>query len=243
MEDVSSATRPRSLGVVVLDAFTTLLAPFRNGRLPTAQRIAIGIGAGIVLIGAVVLVLGTQWSPSVPTGSPQPAAADDRPLTGPGGSGSPSRATSTPSTGASDGSTPASPSGSASSAPTTRPPTVGPAGAAPQAQPLQARFGKVAGSEGLTGYRATVTITNPGPVAASGWKVTVTLPRETLTISNVDGATTDRRGAVWTLSPTTGTSSVGANGSVSITFQVNGAAILDATPTACTIDGQACSGL
>jgi hypothetical protein len=30
---------------------------------------------------------------------------------------------------------------------------------------------------------------------------------------------------------------------VSVSFQVNGAAVFDATPTACTINGQACTGL
>jgi hypothetical protein len=243
MEDISSTPRPRSPGVVVLDAVTALGRPFRMGKLPASQRLAIGIGAGIMLIGAVVLTVGARWEPPVPAGTPRHAAAGDRPPAIPGGgTGSPVQSTTTPGASSSAG---FSPSVTATSGSATQPAATGPArnGAGATPQPLQARYAKVAGSETLAGYRATVTISNPGPVAADSWTVTITLPRETLTMSNVAGATTDRNRATWTLQPTTATATVPANGSVSVSFQVNGAAVLDATPTACTIDGQLCAGL
>jgi hypothetical protein len=243
MEDVPSTPPPRSLGVVVLDAVTALARPLRAGRLPASQRIAIGIGAGIMLIGGVVLAVGARWEPPVPAGTPRQAAAGDRPPALPdGGTGSPVRSTTAPGASGSDASSPAA---TATSGPASRPTTTGPArydaGAGPVPQPLRARFGKVAGSETLVSYRATVTVSNPGPVAVGTWTVTITLPRETLTVSDVAGATAGRNRATWTLRPTTATAAVPAFGSVTVTFQVNGAAVLDATPTACTVDGVACA--
>lgn len=254
METLPSQPRPRSLPVIFLDAVTRMLGavrrPFRRGRPPTSQQIAIGIGAGIVLIGAAVLAVGVRWLPSEPTGAPhgaQPGAVAGTPMTEPtpgNGIPSPSGSETTPTVAGPDGSTPTFPdattSGAATPSGTTEPERVGTGG---RPDPLRARFSKVAGSESLTSYRATVTITNPRQVAVNSWTVTIILPRETLTLSNVGGATAARDSATWTIVPTAATASVAAGGSVSVSFQVNGAAVFDATPTACAIDGQACTGL
>ncbi|GAA0948612.1 cellulose binding domain-containing protein [Virgisporangium aurantiacum] len=247
MKNVPSRPRPRSLPVVVLTAiisvFTAVGRPFRWGRLPTYQQIAVGIGAGIVVIGLAVLLMGVRWDSSIPTSGPRRAAADGTPTAKPGtGTRTPTASEISPST---DGSTPppvlGAPTGGAPTP--SAPGGSGRAGSGGRAEPLRARFSKVAGSESLTRYRATVTVTNPGQVAASSWTVAITLPRETLTLSDVEGATVSRNGATWTVVPAASVGTVAAGGSVSVSFQVNGAAVFDATPTACTINGQACTGL
>jgi hypothetical protein len=249
MDSSLPRSRPRSVPVVVLDTLTRGLAllrrPFRAGHVPATQRIAIGIGAGIVTIGAAVLLVGL-FVPTGPVNVPRRAATGATPAVGPAqGSGSPTPVTSrsAPVVVASNGS--AVPSGPTASGTTTPGGATGPVRNAPgaQAQPLQARYDKVGGSESLASYRATVTVTNPGQVPVTGWSVTLTLPRETLTVSNASGATATRNAATWTFTPTAATGSVPAGASVTVTFQVNGAAVFDATPTACSIDGRACTGL
>jgi hypothetical protein len=249
MEVLPSPPRPRSLPVVVLDTITQVVVavrrPFRSGRLPAAQQITIGIAVGIVMIGATVLSLGVQWRSSDPAGAPHRAAAGGTPTADPGpgtGTPPPTWAESAPSGTASGpaSSLAATTSGAAAPSGRTGPQYTGTGG---RAEPLQARFSKVAGSASLTSYRATLTVTNPGQEVVSSWTVIITLPRETLTLSNVEGATAGRNSTTWTIVPTADTTSVTAGGSVSVSFQVNGAAVFDATPTACTIDGQACTGL
>lgn len=249
MDSSLPRSRPRSLPVVVLDMVTHGLAllrrPFRTGRVPATQRIAIGIGAGIVTIGAAVLLVGV-FVPTGPVNVPRRAATGATPAVGPAqGSGSPTPvpSQSVPVVAASNGSSVAS--GSPTGGTSTPGGTTGPVRNAPgaQAQPLQARFAKVGGSESLASYRATVTVTNPGQVAVTGWTVTLTLPRETLTVSNTAGATAARSAATWTFTPTAATGPVAAGASVTVTFQVNGAAVFDATPTACSVDGRPCTGL
>jgi hypothetical protein len=249
MKNVASRPRPRSVPVIVLTAFISVFAaarrPFRRGGLPAYQRIAIGIGAGIVVIGVAVLSMGVRWAPYLPGDTPGRAAAGGTPTADPvpgHGTRTPSGSETSP---AATGSSPpaaaeTTPGGAATSSGTSGPGRTGTGG---RAEPLQARFSKVAGSESLTRYRATVTVTNPGQVAASSWTVAITLPRETLTLSNVEGATVSRNAATWTIVPAASAASVAGGGSVSVSFQVNGAAVFDATPTACTINGQACTGL
>ena len=239
--------RRRSVPVVVLTAFISMFAaarrPFRRGQLPGYQRIAIGIGAGIVVIGVAVLSMGVRWAPSHPGDTPRRAAAGGTPTAGPvpgRGTPTPTGSETTPGATGSPSSTGTTTGGAATPSGTSSP---GRSGSGGRAEPLQARFSKVAGSESLTKYQATVTVTNPGRVAASSWTVAITLPRETLTLSNVEGATVSRNAATWTIVPTASAASVAAGGSVSVSFQVNGAAVFDATPTACTINGQACTGL
>jgi hypothetical protein len=108
---------------------------------------------------------------------------------------------------------------------------------------LTARYARRDDGGSLFGYRASVTIDNPGGVPVAGWTMTITLPRRTLTISDVTGASVDQDGAVWTFLPAPGTATVPPRRSVLVTFQVNGAAVVAADPTACTVDGRSCDGL
>lgn len=103
--------------------------------------------------------------------------------------------------------------------------------------------GRYLGEDGtLTGYPARVTISNPGSVPVDGWTVRITLPRRTLAVSGVHGATVTQDGAVWTFTPTDQTREVPAGGAVEVRFRVNGTPI-DSTPTNCTVDGDPCTGL
>jgi hypothetical protein len=96
---------------------------------------------------------------------------------------------------------------------------------------------------GLLGYRAGVTLTAEGPGASTDWRMTITLPRSTLQIAPISGATVTQNGATWTFTPTGDTRSIAAGAKVEITFDVRGATLVDAQPTDCQINGEACSGL
>ncbi|GAA2642432.1 hypothetical protein GCM10010399_90460 [Dactylosporangium fulvum] len=52
-----------------------------------------------------------------------------------------------------------------------------------------------------------------------------------------------RDGAVWTFVPDSASRRPAGGRSVTVSFRVNGAALLDMTPTACTIDGRPCAGV
>lgn len=95
---------------------------------------------------------------------------------------------------------------------------------------------------GLLGYRTEVTITNPGTTARDGWTLTVTLPRSSLWINQVSGATATQREAEWTFVPDAATRTIPAGGQVTVAFEVHGATLIDAAPTDCRIDGSPCSG-
>ncbi|MEE6309758.1 hypothetical protein V1634_23270 [Plantactinospora veratri] len=91
----------------------------------------------------------------------------------------------------------------------------------------------------LLNYTASVTISNPGPGPASGWRLVITLPRTTQSVGAVDGAEASREGATWTFVPDQATSRVPARGSVQVRFRVDGA-LIDGEPTACTINNRPC---
>ncbi|WP_422771529.1 cellulose binding domain-containing protein [Plantactinospora sp. WMMC1484] len=91
----------------------------------------------------------------------------------------------------------------------------------------------------LLHYTASVTISNPGPGTATGWRLTITLPRTTQSVAAVDGATASRKGTTWTFVPDQRTGRVPARGSVQVRFRVDGA-LIDSQPTACTIDTRPC---
>ncbi|GAA3753757.1 hypothetical protein GCM10022225_43110 [Plantactinospora mayteni] len=91
----------------------------------------------------------------------------------------------------------------------------------------------------LLNYTASVTITNPGPGPATGWRLVITLPRTTQSVAAVNGAEASRDGATWTFVPDQGTSRVPARGSVQVRFRVDGA-LIDGEPTACTINNRPC---
>ncbi|RLQ00384.1 cellulose binding domain-containing protein, partial [Micromonospora sp. CV4] len=94
----------------------------------------------------------------------------------------------------------------------------------------------------LLSYGAAVTISNPGPVPVAQWKLVVTLPRESLRVSSVQGAQASHDGAVWTFVPDGSAGPVSGDAPVRVTFRVNGSAGSSA-PTACSIDEVACTGL
>ncbi|MBM0256622.1 cellulose binding domain-containing protein [Micromonospora sp. 4G55] len=94
----------------------------------------------------------------------------------------------------------------------------------------------------LLSYGADVTISNAGRTRVTNWTLVITLPRESLEISSVSGARVTRAGATWTFVPDETTAEVAAGSSVLVSFRVSGAPI-SSTPTACTIDGAACTGL
>jgi hypothetical protein len=223
-------TERRSLPVIVLDRLARAL----RGR---DRSVLLGVTAGALatLLGTAVLVAAFLW----PADAASPAA-DTSPSTGAAAPGAAQLAGPVPG--------PASPSAASSGAsPGTSPsskPAPGTTGASRTVAPvpLTARFAK--GSDaGLASYAATATIANPGPAAVTGWTMRLTLPRNTLTVSDVSGATVTRDGAVWTFVPDAGTARVNAGGAVTVSFRVGGAALLDATPTACTIDGNPCQGV
>jgi hypothetical protein len=124
---------------------------------------------------------------------------------------------------------------------TTTPPTPT-TPARPPAAParLAAQYGAVSGETSLVGYGAAITVSNAGAATAQGWTVVLTLPRPTLQITDVRGATVTRDGAVWTFTPDNTTRAVAAGASKVVRFVVGGAP-LQSTPTACTIDGAACT--
>ncbi|MEV6370328.1 cellulose binding domain-containing protein [Micromonospora musae] len=120
------------------------------------------------------------------------------------------------------------------------PPSRAPASAsAPAPTPLRAELS--IDESALLSYRAAVTISNPGTAPAPDWTLVVTLPRESLKLTAVTGARATRAGATWTLVPDDGGQLPG-KGSVQVTFRVAGA-LVSAAPTACAIDGVACTGL
>ncbi|RQW95043.1 cellulose binding domain-containing protein, partial [Micromonospora inaquosa] len=129
------------------------------------------------------------------------------------------------------------PTGGASSRPT-------PTGATADAEPTPAALGAdfAITDNALLSYGVTVTISNPGAVPASRWTLVVTLPRESLGVSGVEGAQASRDGAVWTFVPDGDTGQVPGSASIRVTFRVNGS-LTGSAPRACTIDGVACAGL
>ncbi|WP_433796733.1 cellulose binding domain-containing protein [Actinoplanes sp. CA-252034] len=121
-------------------------------------------------------------------------------------------------------------------------PTASPsAGASEVPAPLAATYTTTPYVVGLLGYRTEVTVTNPGPAVRKGWTLTVTLPRSTLRINQVKGATATQNEAVWTFVPDDTTTSVPAGEQVAISFEVHGATLIDAAPADCRIDTVPCA--
>ncbi|MFF5233899.1 SRPBCC domain-containing protein [Dactylosporangium sp. NPDC000521] len=92
----------------------------------------------------------------------------------------------------------------------------------------------------LTSYRVTVTITNPGPGASTGWTVAVVLPLLDLTVRNVDGAVMTRTGLKVIFTPVDSTRTIAAGGTATLRFEVQGLGVRNA-PLNCTIDGRPCT--
>ncbi|WP_433729435.1 cellulose binding domain-containing protein [Actinoplanes sp. CA-051413] len=249
MNDTDSRP-PRSLVVVLLDGVLRLVAAVHSGATPTPKvreaggRRGVGrylLVAGVVaaLAGTALLVVMLVRAPDGGTPPPDRAAAlpglasrTAQPSVAvtmtPGALGTtatPSSARSGPAT----ATTRPAPSVSAKVPITENAPV-----------PLTASYRTSSVTAGLLGYRMAVTVDNPGTSAKDGWTVTVTLPRSTLRVSGVSGATAAQDGSVWTFTPDAATSRVPAGGSVELAFEVQGATLIDATPQDCRIDGNRC---
>ncbi|MFE9959386.1 cellulose binding domain-containing protein [Micromonospora sp. NPDC005299] len=237
----------RTLPIILLDGLVAAVGAVRRaviGRRDGSRLayVAIAASLGVLLATAysIVTVLSTpeRLTPvavgpggAVPatdpvvTGTPdeQPESTDATPRTSPppvstAAPAAPAPPATLPSTGAPSATTPA-------------PPAPVPLGAAFTVE-----------ENALLSYGAAVTIDNPGPTPAATWTLVVVLPRESLRVTSVTGARASRDGATWTFVPEGDAGRVPGRGTVRVTFRVDGAA-LSSTPTACTIDGAACTGL
>jgi hypothetical protein len=252
-------TRPRrSLVVVLLDGALRLFAALQAGPTPTPKvkgaggrrgigRYALLIGVLAALAGTALLVVVLVRSPGDPTPPPDPAAALPGLRSRPAGPSAAGSATPSVSVSASPSSTSAI--GKAATASRTVPASpaassLGIPGGSPITENtsvrLTATYKTASATAGLLGYQMTVTVADPGAAAKTGWVLSVTLPRPTLMVSGVKGATATQNGSVWTFTPDSTTSTVPAGGSVQVVFGVHGATLIDAAPQACSIDGNPC---
>ncbi|MCG5449355.1 MULTISPECIES: cellulose binding domain-containing protein [Micromonospora] len=234
----------RTVAIILLDRVVALVRATRRvltGREDVSRATWVAVVAALgVLIATAVSIVGVLRTPEKMT----PVTLDPPPSVEQVGA-SPSatpRAQARPAL--TSPAVTAAPSASASSVPpavtsSTRPTPTG-ATAEPTPEALGAAFAIT--DNALLSYGATVTISNPGAVPAPGWTLVVTLPRESLGVSGVEGAQVSRDGAVWTFVPDPNTGQVPGNASVPVTFRVNGS-LTGSAPKACTIDGVACSGL
>lgn len=253
-----TGTRPRrSLVVILLDGVLRVVAAVQAGSTPVPKVSEAGgrRGAGryLLLAGVVAALAGTALlvvlmvrAPGGSTPPPGRAAAlpglPSRPaMPSPAGSAAPTLPAAPGTTG-----TTATPSSTATttapaSATTPRPAS---SATAPLTEsvpvPLTASYRTSSVTAGLLGYRMTVTVANPGTTARDGWTLQVTLPRPTLRVSGVSGASTTQDGSVWTFTPDATTSRVPADGAVEVVFDVQGATLIDAAPRECRIDGNGC---
>jgi hypothetical protein len=238
-----SPPRPRrSPTVVLLDALLSLAtatvvpATVRPGRRPRlAGRLWLAAGV-LIVAGGTAIVVGTLLR--------TPGGLTDLPPAGLGGPAAtssiapPATAEPSPSPSATVPATRV-----AATATTGAPPV--PGSTAPSSAPsagsrLTAAYAAQTGT-GLLGYRAGVTLTAGGPAPAADWRLTITLPRPTLQIAAVDGATVVQDGSVWTFTPTGATRQVAPGTPVTISFDVRGATLVDGEPTDCRINGDPCA--
>ncbi|MET8091926.1 cellulose binding domain-containing protein [Micromonospora sp. NPDC005220] len=234
----------RTVAIILLDRVVALATATRRvltGREDVSRATWVALIAALgVLIATVVSVVGVLRTPEKLT----PVTLDPPPSVeqvGESPSGTP-RAQARPAV--TSPAVPAPPPATASSVPpaaasSTRPTPTG-ASAEPTPAALGADFAIT--DNALLSYGATVTINNPGSVPAPRWTLVVTLPRESLGISDVEGAQASRDGAVWTFVPDGTTGQVPGSASVRVAFRVNGS-LTGSAPKACTIDGAACAGL
>lgn len=240
---------PRTRAVAALDLVLgvlavgrrLVLAPIRLATRPGIDRLmlrGVAIAAATVIVGTGVLVVTLLRTPDrfAPLGvGPEPdAAVESAPEPGRAGLGPNSSAGSA---------APGTPSPSPSPSPSRPDPAAPPPGTDPAAPVRPAELTATYRTEQVTliGYRAAVDITNPGRTPVDGWTVVITLPRRTLSIAEVSGATATQDGATWTFQPDRGTRRVPPDGTVRVTFRVDGAALGATAPTGCTIDGRPCA--
>ncbi|MGW5559597.1 cellulose binding domain-containing protein [Micromonospora sp. NPDC003944] len=234
----------RTVAIILLDrvvAFVTATRRVLTGREDVSRATWLAVIAALgVLVATAVSVVGVLRTPEKLT----PVTLDPPPSVeqvGASPSGTP-RAQARPAV--PSPAVPATPSASASSVPTAVPSSTRPTPTGVTAEPTPAALGAdfAITDNALLSYGATVTISNPGSVPAPRWTLVLTLPRESLGITGVEGAQASRDGAVWTFVPDDDTAQVPGSASVRVTFRVNGS-LTGSAPKACTIDGVACSGL
>ncbi|MFG2053777.1 cellulose binding domain-containing protein [Micromonospora sp. NPDC048930] len=234
----------RTVAVILLDGIVAVTGAARRvvaGRLGGSRLVPAALAASFGLLAATAFAI--LMVPGTPE-RPGPVAV--RPTTDVG-------VTGTPATGTPDersGGSPPAPRASVRSATRIGPPAAAPppvsaspgTTATPPSPPgLRAHF--AVEENALFGYGAAVTISNPGSGAVRrDWALAVVLPRESLRVTSVSGARASQDGATWTFRPDGSSGTVPGRGSVRVTFRVSGAAI-NSLPTACTIDGTACTGL
>ncbi|MFG2050822.1 cellulose binding domain-containing protein [Micromonospora sp. NPDC048935] len=233
------------MAIILLDrlvAFARAARRVLTGRDDASRATWLAVLAVLgVLVVTVVLVAGVLRTPEKLTPvTLDPPLSVDQESTPPAGT---PRAQARPA--ATSPAAPAPPPGASATA---VPPTVGastrpaPTGSTATATPAALVAGFAIEDNALLSYGAAVTISNPGSTPTPQWTLVVTLPRESLRVSAVEGARATRDGAVWTFVPDGTAGQVPASASVRVTFRVNGAPA-GAAPEGCTIDGVACTGL
>ncbi|WP_444947533.1 cellulose binding domain-containing protein [Micromonospora ureilytica] len=234
----------RTVAIILLDRVVALVTATRRvltGREDVSRATWVALVAALgVLIATAVSVVGVLRTPEKLT----PVTLDPPPSVeqvGESPSGTP-RAQARPAI--TSPAVPAPPPASASSVPTAVASSTRPTPTGATAEPTPAALGAdfAITDNALLSYGATVTISNPGSVPAPRWTLVITLPRESLGVSGVEGAQASRDGAVWTFVPDTNSGQVPGSASVRVTFRVNGS-LTGSAPKACTIDGAACSGV
>jgi hypothetical protein len=233
----------RTVAIILLDRIVAAAAAVRRvvtGQADVSRATWVAVLAALgVVVATVVSIISVVRTPEqlAPVTLDAPPSVDQLGTPTPGTPRGQARPAAT------SGTTAASPSVSAAPPPVEPPtsaPAATPSSAAPTPAALAADF--TIEEKALLSYGAAVTINNPGPVPAAQWTLAITLPRESLRVSAVQGARATQDGAVWTFVPDGSAGQVPGGASARVTFRVNGAAV-GATPTACTIDGLACGGL
>ncbi|AGZ40785.1 cellulose binding domain-containing protein [Actinoplanes friuliensis] len=245
----------RTFSVVVLDSLLSLATKLQSGPMPEPRvrtagatrgrlwRILMVAGVLAALGGAALVVTVLIRTPEGSAGRPETAAGLPGPPIPPAGTDA-VEPSAVPTTRPVPTLTlPSSVATSASSRPPTTSPSAGRGSSTPESAvvPLTARYTTSSVTAGLLGYHLDVTITNPAPRAHTDWRLVVTLPRSTLSVSGVSGATATQDGAAWTFTPDDTTSRVAPRASVTVSFNVNGATLLNAAPTDCQIDNTPCT--
>ncbi|MFI6784987.1 cellulose binding domain-containing protein [Micromonospora sp. NPDC050276] len=234
----------RTVAIILLDRVVALATATRRvltGREDVSRAAWVAVLAALgVLVATAVSVVGVLRTPEKLT----PVTLDPPPSVKQVGTSPPGTPRAQARPAVTSPAAPAPPPASATSVPpavaaSTRPTPTG-ASATPTPAALNADF--AVADNALLSYGAVVTIGNPGSVPVPQWTLVITLPRESLGISGVEGAQATRDGAVWTFVPDGNTGQVPGSASVRVTFRVNGS-LTGSAPKACTIDGAACAGL
>lgn len=236
---------PRTRAVAVLDLVLAVPAAVRRlaglpRRLVTGRQgnrlmmrvlviAAVAVVAGTALIAASLLRTTDGFAPLEIGPRPAPEAVDTPAPDSAGIGRNSSTAMAAPPPG---------------TAPGTEPPTgPSPTGAPAPARPLPLTAEYATQDPSLLGYGGSVAITNPGPTTVGDWTLVITLPRPTLSVTDVVGAEATQDGSTWTFVPAATGGEIPTGGSILITFRVFGATLGGGTPTACSVDGQTCTGL